>query len=68
MQLLTGDPHKFRIIQRGLRQNRLKTAVLMGQYHIVHQLYNIMKDIEWLYNMNIFVKNTIVQECLHYAI
>ena len=27
-----------------------------------------MKDIKLLYNMNIFVKNTIVQECLHNAI
>ena len=38
---------------------------LMGQYHIKHQLY--MKDIKLLYNMNMFVKNTIVQECLHNA-
>ena len=37
----------------------------MGQYHIKHQLY--MKDIKLLYNMNMFVKNTIVQECLHNA-
>ena len=26
-----------------------------------------MKDIKLLYNMNMFVKNTIVQECLHNA-
>ena len=38
---------------------------LMGQYHIKYQLY--MKDIKLLYNMNMFVKNTIVQECLHNA-
>ena len=38
---------------------------LMGQYHIKHQLY--MKDIKLLYNMNMFVKNTIAQECLHNA-
>ena len=37
----------------------------MGQYHIKYQLY--MKDIKLLYNMNMFVKNTIVQECLHNA-
>ena len=37
----------------------------MGQYHIKHQFY--MKDIKLLYNMNMFVKNTIVQECLHNA-
>ena len=35
---------------------------LMGQYHIKYQLY--MKDIKLLYNMNMFVQNTIVQECL----
>ena len=38
---------------------------LMGQYHIKYQLY--MKDIKLLYNMNMFVNNTIVQECLHNA-
>ena len=38
---------------------------LMGQYHIKYQLY--MKDIKLLYNMNMFVKNTIAQECLHNA-
>ena len=38
---------------------------LMGQDHIKYQLY--MKDIKLLYNMNMFVKNTIVQECLHNA-
>ena len=37
----------------------------MGQYHIKYQLY--MKEIKLLYNMNMFVKNTIVQECLHNA-
>ena len=31
-----------------------------------HQLY--MKEIKLLYNMSMFVKNTIVQECLHNAI
>ena len=36
---------------------------LMGQYHIKHQLY--MMDTKLVYNMNMFVKNTIVQECLH---
>ena len=39
---------------------------LMGQYHIKHQLY--MKNIKLLYTMNMFVKNTIVQECLYNAI
>ena len=38
---------------------------LIGQYHIKYQLY--MKDIKLLYNMSMFVKNTIVQECLHNA-
>ena len=38
---------------------------LMGQYHINYQLH--MKYIKLLYNMNMFVKNTIVQECLHNA-
>ena len=38
---------------------------LMGQYHIKYQLY--MKDIKLLYNMNMFVNNTIVHECLHNA-
>ena len=38
---------------------------LMGQYHIKYQLY--MKDIKLLYNMNMFVNNTIEQECLHNA-
>ena len=38
---------------------------LMGQYHIKYHLY--MKDIKLLYNMNMFVKNSIVQECLHNA-
>ena len=37
----------------------------MGQYHIKYQLY--MNDIKLVYNMNMFVKNTIVQECLHNA-
>ena len=34
-------------------------------YHIKYQLY--MKDIKLLYNMNMFVKITIVHECLHNA-
>ena len=38
---------------------------LMGQYHIKYQLY--MKDIKLLYNMIMFVNNTIVQECFHNA-
>ena len=38
---------------------------LMGQYHIKYQVY--MKYIKLLYNMNMFVKNTNVQECLHIA-
>ena len=37
----------------------------MGQYDIKYQLY--MKDIKLLYNMSMFVNNTIVQECLHNA-
>ena len=36
---------------------------LMGQYHINYQLY--MKDILMI---NMFIKNTLVQECLHNAI
>ena len=38
---------------------------LMGQYHIKYQLN--MKAIKVFYNMIMFVKNTIVQECLHIA-
>ena len=45
--------------------HRWLLGLLMGQYHIKHQLY--MKDIKLLYNRNMFVKNTIVQECLHNA-
>ena len=37
----------------------------MGQYHIKYHLY--MKDIKLLYNLNMFVNNTIVQECSHNA-
>ena len=38
----------------------------MGQYHIKYQLY--IKDIKLLYNMNMFAKNTIVQQFLHNVI
>ena len=46
--------------------HRWLLVFLMGQYHIKYQLY--MKDIKLFYNINMFVNNTIVQECLHNVI
>ena len=50
---------------RNYSTHRLLSNPLMGQYHIKYQLY--MKYLK-SYNMNTFVKYTILQECLHNAI